>query len=177
MSLTSWWILGEYCLGAPSRGGVAMASEWLVGLVFRDLRAHRAYLCRWSSCLWNEDKSSKWLMVWTFQRYTVTTVINDILSFTCELLLRSCCSYNSSDSIRELLPCYISLCKCITPDVLSSCRRNVFGAFRYENNLSNIKTTSSGISMTLCITTNRHLLIGRESEGCKGHELLWHYIR
>lgn len=45
MSLTSCWILGEYCLGAPSRGGVAMASEWQAGLVFRCRTAHKDGAC------------------------------------------------------------------------------------------------------------------------------------
>lgn len=56
MSLTSCWILGEYCLGAPSSGGVAMASEWVAGLVFSCLRAQRAGVCRWSCCLENKEK-------------------------------------------------------------------------------------------------------------------------
>lgn len=61
MSLTSCWILGEYCLGAPSSGGVAMASEWVAGLVLSCLRAHRGGVCRWSCCLEyeEEDKPSK----------------------------------------------------------------------------------------------------------------------
>lgn len=45
MSLTSCWILGEYCLGDPSRGGVAMASEWQAGLVFRCRTAHKDGAC------------------------------------------------------------------------------------------------------------------------------------
>lgn len=57
MSLTSCWILGEYCLGAPSNAGVAMASECVAGLVFRSLRAHRAGAGRWSCCLENK----KWI--------------------------------------------------------------------------------------------------------------------
>lgn len=65
MSLTSCWILGEYCLGAPSSGGVAMASEWVAGLVFRSLRAHRAGACRWSCCLGKENRSDKWRLFLT----------------------------------------------------------------------------------------------------------------
>lgn len=56
MSLTSCWILGEYCLGAPSSAGVAMASEWVAGLVLSCLRAQRAGVCRWSCCLENKEK-------------------------------------------------------------------------------------------------------------------------
>lgn len=56
MSLTSCWILGEYCLGAPSSGGVAMTSEWLAGLVFSCRRAQRAGVCRWSCCLEHEEE-------------------------------------------------------------------------------------------------------------------------
>lgn len=55
MSLTSCWIFGEYCLGAPSSGGEAMASEGLAGLVFRCRTAHRAGV--WSRCLEQEEKN------------------------------------------------------------------------------------------------------------------------
>lgn len=60
MSLTSCWILGEYCLGAPSSGGVAMASEWVAGLVFRSLRVHKDGACRWSCCLKMSKKGSSY---------------------------------------------------------------------------------------------------------------------
>lgn len=63
MSLTSCWILGEYCFGVPSNGGVAMASEWVAGLVFRSLRAHRAGACRGSCCLENNNGSDKRCLV------------------------------------------------------------------------------------------------------------------
>lgn len=53
MSLTSCWILGEYCLGIPSKEGVAMASDGLTGLVLSVRRAHSAAVCR--LCLWNES--------------------------------------------------------------------------------------------------------------------------
>lgn len=69
MSFTSCWILGEYCLGAPSNAGVAMASEGATLLVLRSLSEHRAGVCCWSCCLENEKE-------WA-QRLTVSVLLLD----------------------------------------------------------------------------------------------------